>query len=123
MSVTISSDVLPILTLTWQPVAFSHGVPQSTFLSLEPSSPHPAHAMMFSWPSPAPSFCCIGIFGTWKPAAALVPPPPPPPLSLPPPQPAAANRTAQIAAVHVARLLMVVPPPGTSLRRSRTSAP
>ena len=38
INVTISSDVLPILTLTWQPVCFSNGVTQSTFGSVEPSS-------------------------------------------------------------------------------------
>ena len=38
ISVTISSEVLPILTLTWQPVFFSNGVTQSTFGSVEPSS-------------------------------------------------------------------------------------
>ena len=38
MSVTISSDVLPSFTLTWQPVSFSKSVTQSTFGSVEPSS-------------------------------------------------------------------------------------
>jgi hypothetical protein len=35
---TISSEVLPIFTLTWQPVFFSNGVTQSTFGSVDPSS-------------------------------------------------------------------------------------
>ena len=38
ISVTISSEVLPIFTLTWQPVCFSKSVTQSTFGSVEPSS-------------------------------------------------------------------------------------
>ena len=38
ISVTISSDVLPSFTLTWQPVSFSKSVTQSTFGSVEPSS-------------------------------------------------------------------------------------
>jgi len=38
ISVTISSEVLPILTLTWQPVSFSKSDTQSTFGSVEPSS-------------------------------------------------------------------------------------
>ena len=38
MSVTISSEVLPTLTLTWQPVCFSKSDTQSTFGSVEPSS-------------------------------------------------------------------------------------
>ena len=36
--VTISSEVLPTFTFTWQPVSFSNGVTQSTFGSVEPSS-------------------------------------------------------------------------------------
>jgi hypothetical protein len=35
---TISSEVLPIFTLTLQPVCCSKGVTQSTLLSLEPFS-------------------------------------------------------------------------------------
>ena len=38
ISCTISSEVLPILTLTWQPVSFSKSVTQSTFGSVDPSS-------------------------------------------------------------------------------------
>ena len=38
MRVTISSDVLPILTFTLQPVSFVNGVTQSTFGSVEPFS-------------------------------------------------------------------------------------
>ena len=38
ISVTISSEVLPTLTLTWQPVCFSKSDTQSTFGSVEPSS-------------------------------------------------------------------------------------
>jgi hypothetical protein len=38
MSVTISSDVLPSFTLTWQPVSCSKSVTQSTFASVDPSS-------------------------------------------------------------------------------------
>ena len=38
ISCTISSEVLPILMLTWQPVSFSKSVTQSTFGSDEPSS-------------------------------------------------------------------------------------
>ncbi len=38
ISVTISSEVLPIFTLTLQPVSFSKSVTQSTFGSVEPSS-------------------------------------------------------------------------------------
>ena len=38
ISVTISSEVLPIFTLTWQPVSFSKSDTQSTFGSVEPSS-------------------------------------------------------------------------------------
>ena len=38
ISVTISSEVLPILVLTWQPVSFSKSDTQSTFGSVEPSS-------------------------------------------------------------------------------------
>src|SRR6187397_489778 len=84
--------------------------------------------MMLSLPSPAPTLCAIGTLGTLKPASALAPPPPPPPppppLSLPP-HPAAANKAAHVtAAAHVPRLIMVLPPPrGTALPRSRTSGP
>jgi hypothetical protein len=38
MSVTISSDVLPIFVLTLQPVSCSKSLTQSTFGSVEPSS-------------------------------------------------------------------------------------
>ena len=38
ISVTISSEVLPSLTLTWQPVSFSKSETQSTAGSVEPSS-------------------------------------------------------------------------------------
>jgi hypothetical protein len=38
MSVTISSEVAPILLFTWQPVVFSKSVTQSTAGSFEPSS-------------------------------------------------------------------------------------
>ena len=38
ISVTISSEVLPTVTLTLQPVFFSKGVTQSTFGSVEPFS-------------------------------------------------------------------------------------
>ena len=38
ISVTISSDVLPSFTLTWQPVSCSKSDTQSTFGSVEPSS-------------------------------------------------------------------------------------
>ena len=38
IKVTISSDVLAVFVLTWQPVFFSNGVTQSTFGSVEPSS-------------------------------------------------------------------------------------
>jgi hypothetical protein len=38
ISVTISSDVLPSFTLTWQPVCFSKSVTQSTAGSVDPSS-------------------------------------------------------------------------------------
>jgi hypothetical protein len=38
ISVTISSEVLPIVTFTWQPVFCSKGVTQSTEGSVEPSS-------------------------------------------------------------------------------------
>src|SRR5512133_3224381 len=82
--------------------------------------------MMLSLPSPAPTLCAIGTLGTLKPASALAPPPPllPPPLSLPPPHPAAANSAAHAtAAAHVPRLIMLVPPRGTALPRSRTSGP
>ena len=48
MRVTISSDVLPILTFTLQPVCFSNGVTQSSFGSFEPFSAYPAHAMRLS---------------------------------------------------------------------------
>src|SRR3954451_22468140 len=84
--------------------------------------------MMLSLPSPAPTLCAIGTLGTLKPASALAPPPPPPPpssLPPPPPHPAAANSAAHAtAAAHVPRLIMlVVPPRGTALPRSRTSGP
>ena len=80
---------------------------------------------MLSLPSPAPTLCAIGTLGTLKPASALVPPPPPlSPLPSLPPHPAAANSAAHAtAAAHVPRLIMVAPPHGTALRRSRTSAP
>src|SRR3954464_10084154 len=82
--------------------------------------------MMLSLPSPAPTLCAFGTFGTLKPASALAPPPPlppPPPSSLPPPHPAAANSAAHAtAAAHVPRLIMLVAPPrGTAVPRSRTS--
>ena len=38
ISCTISSEVLPILMLTWQPVCLSNPVTQSTLGSVEPSS-------------------------------------------------------------------------------------
>src|SRR5262245_37112716 len=55
ISCTISSDVLPTRTLTWQPVASSNGVTQSTSGSVEPSSTYPAHAIRLTSPSPSPS--------------------------------------------------------------------
>src|SRR4029078_1397949 len=84
--------------------------------------------MMLSLPSPAPTLCAIGTLGTLKPASAFAPspPPPPPPLSLSvPPHPSPANSAAHVtAAAHVPRLIMVLPPPrGTALPRSRTSGP
>src|SRR6476619_5366045 len=85
--------------------------------------------MMLSLPSPAPTLCAIATLGTLKPASAFAPPPPPPPpppllLSLPP-HPATANSAAHVtAATHVPRPIMVLPPPrGTALPRSRTSGP
>src|SRR4051794_33660632 len=83
--------------------------------------------MMLSLPSVAPRVFCIGTLGTLKPALAFEPPPPPapppPPLS-PPPHPAATNSATQATtAAHVARLVIVVLPPGTGLRLLRTSAP
>src|SRR5215471_3741372 len=67
MSATISSDVLPILTLTLQPVCDSNGCTQSTLGSSEPSSAYPAQAMMLSAPSPAPTDFCTGTFGSFSP--------------------------------------------------------
>src|SRR5262245_5459205 len=58
MSWTISSDVLPILTLTLQPVSVSNFPTQFTLGSFEPFSAYPAQAMMSSWPSPAPMDAC-----------------------------------------------------------------
>ena len=55
MSWTISSEVLPIFTLTWQPVSFSNGVTQSVSASLEPSSAYPAQVIRLSSPSPSPT--------------------------------------------------------------------
>src|SRR5512132_2501644 len=81
--------------------------------------------MMLSLPSPAPTLCAIGTLGTLKPASALLPPPPPPPppLSSLPPHPATANSAAHATvAAHVPRLIMVAPPHGTALRRSRMPA-
>ena len=45
---TMSSDVSPTFTLTWQPVCCSNGVTQSTPFVVEPSSQYPAQQMMFS---------------------------------------------------------------------------
>src|SRR5512141_2379469 len=55
MRVTISSDVLPILTFTLHPVPFVNGVTQSPFGPVEPFSAYPAQARMLSSPSPAPT--------------------------------------------------------------------
>ena len=59
ISVTISSEVAPTLMLTWQPVASSNGVTQSTFGSVVPSSTYPAQATKLTWPSPAPSVASV----------------------------------------------------------------
>ena len=60
---TISSEVLATFTFTWQPVCASNGWTQSWVLSFEPSSAYPAQAMMFSWPSPAPTLVAIAMSG------------------------------------------------------------
>src|SRR5689334_12213235 len=66
---TISSDVLPIFTLTWQPVCFWNGCTQSTLGSFCPLSAYPAQAMMLSCPSPLPTDLAVGTSGT-APASA-----------------------------------------------------
>src|SRR3954451_7388008 len=92
MSVTISSEVLPTLTLTWQPVCFSKSETQSTFGSVEPSSTYPAQAIRFTLPSPAPSL--VGAFG---PFGAFTPPPLDEELSSPPQATTPSDSTAAIA--------------------------
>src|SRR3954453_21368947 len=95
MSVTISSDVLPILTLTLQPVCCSKSDTQSTFGSVEPSSTYPAQAMRSTSPSPLPSF--LRAFGRHGPCPLA-----PRPLAgadNPPPPPQAPTPTASTAAV------------------------
>src|SRR5437899_9946516 len=67
--VTISSEVLATLTFVWQPVAFSNGLTQSTFGSVEPSSQYPAQQMTERCPSPGPTDDFTGTFGTVKAAA------------------------------------------------------
>src|SRR4051795_1805844 len=79
ISCTISSEVLPIFTLTLQPVSFSNEDTQSTLGSLEPFSTYPAQAIRLRAPSPFPTL--VG--------SALVPLLPPEPPLLP--QPAATN--------------------------------
>src|SRR5436853_7535536 len=69
ISVTISSEVLATLTFVWQPVAFSNGLTQSTFGSVEPSSQYPAQQMTERCPSPGPTDDFTGTFGTLKAAA------------------------------------------------------
>src|SRR6266496_4063396 len=64
---TISSDVLPILTFTLQPVCCSNGCTQSTFGSFWPLSAYPAQAMMFSAPSPLPTEVAIATLGGLRP--------------------------------------------------------
>src|SRR6185436_15047935 len=93
ISVTISSEVLPTLLLTLQPVSFSKSDTQSTFGSVEPSSTYPAQEMMLTWPSPAPSWASLSIFGTEMPPGPL-------PLSSPPPQPASTSTPAASTAVR-----------------------
>src|SRR3954447_22164109 len=119
ISVTISSEVLPILTLVWQPVAFSNGVTQSTFGSVEPSSAYPAQAMMFSCPSPWPTVFCSGSFGAVSPLPLVLPAPP---LSL---LPHAATPNAAIQATSAAHrpFVLMLPPDLGDRPRSRTSAP
>src|SRR4051812_9695370 len=95
ISWTISSEVFPILLLTWQPVACSNGWTQSTFGSLLPSSAYPAQLTRFNWPSPCPRLCCMATLGSaGVPPAALPPPPPPPPQAAS----VSAARTATTAA-------------------------
>src|SRR5216110_3268749 len=117
MSVTISSEVLPTLTLVWQPVAFSNGVTQSTFGSVEPSSAYPAQAMMLSCPSPCPTDFCTGSFGGFSPLPllALVLP-----LSL---LPHAATPNAAMQATSAAHrpFVLMLPPDLGDRPRSRTS--
>src|SRR3954468_8195819 len=116
MSVTISSDVLPILTLVWQPVAFSNGVTQSTFGSVDPSSAEPAQAMMFSWPSPAPTAFWTGSFGALSPQ-----PPLEPPLSLLLPHAATPNAATQATTAAHRPLVLMLPPDLGNRPRSRRS--
>src|SRR4051812_30216860 len=95
ISWTISSEVFPILLLTWQPVACSNGWTQSTFGSLLPSSAYPAQLTRFNCPSPCPRLCCMATLGSaGVPPAALPPPPPPPPQAAS----VSAARTATTAA-------------------------
>src|SRR5688572_2397279 len=99
--VTISSDVLPILLLTLQPVLCSKPVTQSTLLSVEPFSTYPAQDTTLTWPSPGPSEANLSIFGGVRP-----PGPPPPGVVVSPPQPARARTTAA-AAVAANRILLI----------------
>src|SRR3954453_22548953 len=97
MSCTISSEVLPIFTLTLQPVSFSNDDTQSTLGSLEPFSTYPAQAIRLRAPSPFPTVA----------GSAFVPLLPPEPPLLP--QPAATNaRTAPTAMPTMSRLLLRV---------------
>ena len=99
---TISSDVFPILTFTLQPVCFSKGVTQSTLGSLDPFSAYPAHAMMLSAPSPAPTEDAMGTDGGAG-RAVLLPlldPPDDPPLE---PQAAASRTTAALAVATLSK--------------------
>src|SRR5215475_7969662 len=70
---TASSEVPNVLTVTWQPVAFSNGVTQSTFGSLLPSSAYPGQASTLTLPSPAPSLSILGRSGAVNPVVPAAP--------------------------------------------------
>src|SRR5688572_3878251 len=70
---------------TSQPVLSSNGVTQSTVRSFVPSSAYPAQSVRASFPSLAPTACCIVTLGV---CVAPVPPTPAPSLpSAPSPLP------------------------------------
>ena len=98
--------MLPIFTLTLQPVCCWNGVTQSTDLSLLPFSAYPAQAMMLSWPSPAPTLVAAARLG-----GAGAPPDEPPAEPDVESDPHAATSSATAATPTPATLNLAMPPP------------